>query len=82
MKIPVGTHPGAVAGTPTMETIAFSVRPLVTSRHKEFAPIGAPIGVSGHTQAPESPTQLMQIVGDRCPPGHGRYMFKPKGSYP
>ena len=41
MRIPVGTHPGAVAGTPTMETIAFSVRPLMMSRRKEFAPIGA-----------------------------------------
>ena len=41
VKIPVGTHPGAVAGTPTMETIVFSVRPLMTSRRKEFAPIGA-----------------------------------------
>ena len=30
----------------------------------------------------ESPTQLMRIVGDRCLPGHGRYMFKPNGSYP
>ena len=33
--------PRTVAGTPTMETIAFSVRPLMMSRHKEFAPIGA-----------------------------------------
>ena len=41
VKIPVGTHPGAVAGTPMMETTAFSVRPPMMSRHKEFAPIGA-----------------------------------------
>ena len=30
----------------------------------------------------ESPTPLMRIVGDRCLPGHGRYTFKPSGSYP
>ena len=35
VKIPVGTHPGAVAGAPTMEMIVFSVRPLMTSRHKQ-----------------------------------------------
>ena len=43
VRVPVGTHPEAVAGTPTMETIACSVRPLMMSRHKGFAPIGAPL---------------------------------------
>ena len=40
VKIPVGTHPGAVAGTPTMETTAFSARPPMMSRHEGFTPIG------------------------------------------
>ena len=48
VKIPVGTHPEAVAGTPMMETIAFSVRPLMMSKPKELAPIGAALSqVSG-----------------------------------
>ena len=41
VKIPVGIHPGAVAGTPTMETIAFSARPLMTSGEGS-----TPIGVA------------------------------------
>ena len=42
MTIPIGTHPAeAVAGTLTMETIAFSVRPPMMSKDKELAPIGA-----------------------------------------
>ena len=40
MKIPIGIHPGGVAGTPTMETIVFSARLLMTSRHEGFTPIG------------------------------------------
>ena len=40
--------PEAVAGTLTMETIAFSVRPPMMSKDKELAPIGAaPNQVSG-----------------------------------
>ena len=45
---PIGTHPEALAGTLTMETIAFSVRPPMMSKHKELAPIGAALSqVSG-----------------------------------
>ena len=38
--IPIGTHPEAVAGTLTMETTAFSVRPPMMSKDEELAPIG------------------------------------------
>ena len=48
VMILIGTHPEAVAGTLTMETIAFSVRPPMLSKDKELAPIGAaPNQVSG-----------------------------------
>ena len=55
VKIPVGTHPEAVAGTPTMETIAFSVRPPMMSRHKEFAPIGAALSQVAGADSSTSP---------------------------
>ena len=48
VKIPIGTHPEAVAGSLTMEMIAFSVRPPMMSRRKELAVIGAALSqVSG-----------------------------------
>ena len=48
VKIPVGIHPGGMAGTPTTEMIVFSARPLMTSRRKGFTPIGvAPNQVTG-----------------------------------
>ena len=34
----IGTHPEAVAGTLTMEMIAYSVRPPMMSKDKELAP--------------------------------------------
>ena len=41
VMIPIGTHPEAVAGTLTMETTAFSVRPPMMSKDEGLAPIGA-----------------------------------------